>query len=195
MPQDSIKHRLPAAALTFALPTPPVRRANSLSQPVRALLIPSVRRVQLGSSKARRPRAACASEPPLSPVRLDLSRTDYSNLTVGCSRLTESICAYTLVVVRCSLHAPSMLSDKILWARASNKQCLNVFPTVYPSRSEAQAACVDLGTHCGGVEDLGCDDRNDFSLCTSGAFEESRAGSCVYTPAGISRARRYRWLV
>ena len=97
MPQDSIKHRLPAAALTFALPTPPVRRANSLSQPVRALLIPSVRRAQLGSSKARRPRAACASEPPLSPVRLDLSRTDYSNLTVGWSRSTESrnhLCVY-----------------------------------------------------------------------------------------------------
>ena len=82
-----------------------------------------------------------------------------------------------------------MLSGKMLWARASDKHCLNVFPTVYSTRAQAQAACVDLGANCGGVEDLGCDDRNDFSLCTAGALGESRAGSCVYTPTGTSRVK------
>ena len=89
-----------------------------------------------------------------------------------------------LVIMALNLDAYHMLTETILWARASNKHCLNMFSSSYAIRAEAQAACLNLGAKCGGVEDLSCDGVNAFSLCTAGGLEPSRAGSCVYTPAG-----------
>ena len=80
-----------------------------------------------------------------------------------------------------------MLTETIHWARASNKHCLNVFSSSYAIRAEAQAACLNLGAKCGGVEDLSCDGRNTYSLCTADGSGSSRAGSCVYTPTGTRR--------
>ena len=76
--------------------------------------------------------------------------------------------------------------DNPIWDRETDKHCLQVSFDTFAVRAEAQAACIEFGAHCGGVEDLRCDDRSMFSLCSTTALEMSRAGSCVYTPAGVS---------
>ena len=51
--------------------------------------------------------------------------------------------------------------------------------------AQAQAACLNVGPRCLGVEDLGCDGRNEFYVCTAGTIGRSNVGSCVYTLAGM----------
>ena len=78
------------------------------------------------------------------------------------------------------------LADKVLWTKVTDKHCVdNVFSSGYSNLAQAQAACLNVGPRCLGVEDLGCDGRNEFYVCTAGTIGRSNVGSCVYTLAGM----------
>ena len=77
------------------------------------------------------------------------------------------------------------LAEKVLWRKVTGKHCVNnVFSRGYSNLALAQAACLNVGPRCLGVEDLGCDGRNEFYVCTAGTIGRSNIG-CVYTPAGM----------
>ena len=78
------------------------------------------------------------------------------------------------------------LADKVLWTKVADQHCVNnVFSSGYSNLAQAQAACLNVGPRCLGVEDLGCDGRNEFYVCTAGTIGRSNVGSCVYKPAGM----------
>ena len=78
------------------------------------------------------------------------------------------------------------LADKVLWTKVTDQHCVNnVFARGYSNLAQAQAACLNVGPRCLGVEDLGCDGRNEFYVCTAGTIGRSNVGSCVYKPAGM----------
>ena len=78
------------------------------------------------------------------------------------------------------------LADEVLWTKATDQHCVNnVFSSGYSNLAQAQAACLNVGPRCLGVEDLGCDGRNEFYVCTAGTIGRSNVGSCVYKPGGM----------
>ena len=78
------------------------------------------------------------------------------------------------------------LADKVLWTKVTDQHCVNnVFSSGYSNLAQAQADCLNVGPRCLGVEDLGCDGRNEFYVCTAGTIGRSNVGSCVYKPGGM----------